>query len=208
MKRITILGASGHGKVIADIARLNGYEKIVFLDDNETIQSCGSYEVIGTTESIDSLDGDFIVGIGNSDVRKKLMDRLKLHNKNIVTLIHPQAVIGEDVTIGLGTVVMAGAVVNPETSIGEGVIINTCSSVDHDCVIDDYVHIAVGAHVCGTVNVGKKTWIGAGATVINNVSICMDCLIGAGSVVLKNIDVSGIYIGVPANRKDGKDLYE
>lgn len=30
MKKLTIIGASGHGKVVADIAKLNGYDEIVF----------------------------------------------------------------------------------------------------------------------------------------------------------------------------------
>lgn len=198
MKKITIVGASGHGKVIADIARLNGYEDISFVDDNTELKSCGNYKIVGTTGCINELDSDFIVGIGNPAVRKMFMERLSNSGKEIVTLIHPRSVIGEDVTVGLGSVIMANAVVNPGTRIGNGVILNTCSSVDHDCEIGDYVHIAVGAHVCGTVKIGEETWIGAGCIVINNISICGHCVIGAGAVVVKNINSIGTYIGVPA----------
>ena len=110
------------------------------------------------------------------------------------------AVVAEDVVIGVGTVVMAGAVINPGTHIGKGCIINTCSSVDHDCIVDDFVHVAVGSHLCGTVNVGAGTWIGAGVTVSNNVFICPDCMIGAGAVIVNDIWESGTYVGVPAKR--------
>lgn len=201
MKKITIIGASGHGKVIADIARLNGYDDINFIDDNTELVSCGNYKVIGTTDCISKLDGDFIVGIGNPTVRKMFMETLSDKGKMLVTLIHPRAVIGEDVTIGTGAVIMANAVVNPGTNIGNGVIINTCSSVDHDCNISDYVHIAVGAHVCGTVSVGDSTWIGAGSTIKNNIKICDNCVIGAGAVVITDLSESATYIGIPAKRK-------
>ena len=198
MSNLIIIGASGHGRVIADIARLYGYEEICFLDDNTAITSLGNYEVIGTTADIENVDGDFFVGIGDPKVRKSMMEKLEQNEKSIPILVHPSAVIGEDVTIEKGTVVMAGAVINPGTSIGQGVIINTSSSVDHDCKIGDYAHIAVGAHVCGTVEIGESTWIGAGATVSNNITICGDCMIGAGAVVVKDINKSGTFIGVPA----------
>lgn len=198
VKRLVIIGASGHGKVIADIARKNGYKEIVFLDDDESVHECGGYPVIGKSSEAGTIDADIIIGIGNAGVRKTIQE--SVDKNKIVTLIHPDAVVAEDVVMGAGTVVMAGAVINPGTHIGKGCIINTCSSVDHDCKVGDYVHISVGSHLCGTVSVGNETWIGAGATVSNNVNICSDCMIGAGAVVIKDIKESGTYVGVPVKR--------
>ena len=200
MRKLAIIGASGHGKVVADIARRHGYKEIVFLDDNDSIHECGGYPVIGKSTEAGTIDADVIIGIGNAGVRKQIQKSIP--EEKLVTLIHPDAVIAEDVEIGVGTVVMAGAVINPGTHIGKGCIINTCSSVDHDCIVDDFVHVAVGSHLCGTVNVGTGTWIGAGAIVSNNVSICPNCMIGAGAVVIKKIKESGTYVGVPARRMD------
>ena len=199
MNRLIIIGASGHGKVVADIAALNGYTDIVFLDDNETIKECAGCPIVGKTDVIPM--GDLFIAIGNCEVRYQLMNRYA--DRFFPTLIHPNAVVAKSVTIGRGTVVMAGAVVNPFASIGEGCIINTCSSVDHDCIIGDCVHVAVGAHVCGTVSIGEKTWVGTGATISNNISICSDCIIGAGAVVLDNIITTGTYVGVPVRILDG-----
>lgn len=196
MKQLVIIGASGHGKVVADIARKNGYRDIVFLDDNENVHECGGYPVIGKSIKAKDMDADVVVGIGNAGIRQRIQGTIP--PKKIVTLIHPDAVVADGVVIGAGTVVMAGAVINPGAQIGKGCIINTCSSVDHDCKISDYVHVSVGAHVAGTVEIGERTWVGAGATVSNNVSICADCMIGAGAVVVKNINEAGTYKGVPA----------
>lgn len=198
MRKLAIIGASGHGKVVADIARRNGYSEIVFLDDDERIRECGGYSVIGKSSEAGTIDADIIVGIGNAGIRKRIQESIL--DEKLVTLIHPDAVVAEDVVIGVGTVVMAGAVINPGARIGKGCIINTCSSVDHDCEVGDYVHIAVGSHLCGTAFVGNETWIGAGAIVSNNVSICPHCMIGAGAVVIKEIKESGTYVGVPAKR--------
>jgi len=200
-KKIVIIGASGHGKVIADIAKKTGYTDIVFLDDNTAIKECGGYTVAGTSKDVDKYnDSEFIVAIGNAKIRQKIQTELLEKRLRIATLIHPNAVIAERVTIGVGTVIMAGAVINPDTTIGEGCIINTCASVDHDCVLGDYVHIAVGAHVAGTGIIDTHTWIGAGAIVSNNVNITSDCMIGAGAVVVKDIEQSGTYVGVPARK--------
>ncbi len=195
MNRLIIIGASGHGKVIADIAVKSGYKDIVFLDDDSSVQECAGFPVIGKSQDAKALDGDKVVAVGNPLVRERIMKDI-----DTVSLVHPDAVVGRRVSLGRGTVVMAGAVINSDTEIGDGCIINTASSVDHDCTLEDYTHVAVGAHLCGNVSVGKRTWIGAGATVSNNISICGDCVLGAGAVVIKDIAESGTYIGVPAKR--------
>lgn len=196
MNKIVIIGESGHGKVVADIAKACGYEEILFLDDAEKPLSVGKVsDYIKYKE-----EAAFVVAIGNSRIRERIQKQLLGDECKVETLVHPQAVIGSDVSIGIGTVIMPGAVINAGACIGSGVIINTCSSVDHDCEIRDYCHVAVGSHLAGTVLVGEHTWIGAGATISNNLSICAECMIGAGAVVVKDIAESGTYVGVPAKK--------
>lgn len=198
MKTLSIVGASGHGKVVADIAKLNGYDEIEFFDDNRNIKSCGKWPVNGSFKDALATDGDIFIAVGKADIRKRMMD--SIGRGKLVTLIHPKAVVAEDVIIGRGTVIMAGAVINPNVTIGQGCIVNTCSSIDHDCIIGDFVHVSVGAHLSGTVNVSDGTWVGAGAVVSNNVNICGECVIGAGAVVIGDIVTPGTYVGVPAKQ--------
>lgn len=201
MKTLGIIGASGHGKVVADIAKKLGYDEIVFFDDNKAVDYCGVYPVVGASQDIFHHNCDALVAVGNPGVRSWLMEELEREQKTLPVLVHPNAVVAEDVRLGAGTVVVAGAVVNPGAQIGKGCIINTCSSVDHDCIVEDYVHVSVGAHVAGTVLIGHHTWVGAGVTVSNNINICANCMIGAGAVVCKDIVEEGTYIGVPARKK-------
>lgn len=197
MKKLVIIGASGHGKVVADIALKSGYEDIVFLDDNENIKECAGFPVVGKTNQFNGFEEwDFFIAIGNAKIREQFQKR----TPNIISLIHPNAVISRRVEIGEGTVVMAGAVINSDAIIGKGCIINTAASVDHDCEIGDYSHISVGTHIAGTCVIGKGTWVGAGATVSNNVKICSRSMIGAGTVVIKNIEEPGTYVGAPAKK--------
>ena len=200
LDKLVIVGASGHGKVIADIAKLNGYNDIVFLDDNEAVDECAGYPVIGRSCDFSKVEQDVVVAVGNAKIRSRIQEQYESQGFHLVTLIHPNATVADSAQIGVGSVVMAGAVINPYAKLGKGCIVNTCASVDHDCEVRDYVHVAVGAHLCGTVEVGAYTWIGAGATVSNNVSICPECMIGAGAVVVKDLDEQGTYVGVPAGK--------
>ncbi len=201
MKSIAIMGASGHCKVVADLALLNGYDEIVFIDKNPEIDMLGEYPVADEDTDLDYYlehHYDFVVGIGDAKIRKKVQESLEEMGADIVSLIHPAATVAYDVQIGAGTVVMAGAVINPSTVIGKGCIINTSASVDHDNVIGDYCHISVGAHTAGNVNMGDNCWLGIGGIVSNNIDICADTFICAGGVVVKNITKPGKYAGIPA----------
>ena len=199
MNRLIIIGAGGHGKVVADNAVRNGYSDICFLDDRAE-GTCLNFPIVGGCSDIPRFnDGktDFVLGIGNNAVRKKIAESFEV---NWVTLIHPSATIGIGVTVEKGTVIMAGAVVNACSKIGKHCIVNTGAVVEHDNVIEDYVHISPKAALGGTVAVGACSHVGIGATVKNNVDICGNCVIGAGAVVVKNICEGGTYVGVPARK--------
>ena len=194
--RLIIIGAGGHGKVIADNALKNGYTDINFVDDRVT-GTCMGFLIIGTSAEIKKLDDgntDFIIGVGNNAVRKRIAEQ---YDVNWVALVHPSAQIAVNVSIGKGTVVMAGAVINACSTVGEHCIINTGSIVEHDNQIEDYVHISPRAALGGTVRVGALTHVGIGVVVRNNIQICGASTIGAGAVVVKDIDHCGIYVGVP-----------
>lgn len=195
--RLVIVGAGGHGKVVADIALKSGYKDICFADDNATGECMGFPIICKSTDLERKNDGntDFVIAVGNNEIRKKIAES---HDANWVSLIHPSAQIGTNVKIGRGTVVMAGAVINACATTGQHCIINSCAVVEHDNILMDYVHISPNVALGGTVHIGECTHIGIGATVINNINICSNCRIGAGAVVVKNIMQNGVYIGIPA----------
>lgn len=201
-KNLLVIGAGGHGRVVADIAsRIGRYNNIAFLDDTLPSKPL-QYPYLGNCAKADQLIEEYevFVAIGNADVRQRMIEHYSTLGASIATLVAPEAVVAADVKVDIGTVIMPGAIINTGTSIGKGVIVNTASSVDHDCLVEDYCHVAVGAHLCGSVCLESKTWIGAGSTVINNIHICRECMVGAGAVVIRDIEKTGMYIGVPAKR--------
>ena len=149
---LVIWGASGHALVVAEIIRLmNTYQIIGMIDDMKP-ERAGSefagYEVLGGRESLDSLwerqVRTMIVGFGNCHGRLQVARFLRERGFLLATAVHPRATVAADVSIGDGSVIVAGSVINPAAAIGENVIINTGSSVDHECVIGDGGYIAPG----------------------------------------------------------------
>lgn len=197
--KLVIIGAGGHGKVVADIAVKSGYEIVGFLDEDPTIGTCCGHPILGGMEQVSRYRDEccFVIAIGSNEARRAIAAR---YDVEWATLIHPAAVIGMDVKIGVGTVVMATAVISPAATVGAHCIINTGAVVEHDNYLGDFVHIAPKVALGGTVCVGSGTQIGIGACVKNNTTITENVQIGAGAVVIHSIEESGIYAGVPARK--------
>lgn len=204
-KKVVIIGAGGHAKVIADIIEKSGDEIVGFLDDNKEIGTTiiNEYKVIGDlnnrfTMAVTKENLEFIIAIGDNKKREEIS-----HSPNLkfYTAIHPSAQIGLDVRIEEGTVIMANSCINSSARIGKHCIINTGAIIEHDNIIEDFVHISPNTSLGGTVKIGESTHVGIGSIVKNNITICKNCTIGAGAVVVKNIIEEGTYVGVPARER-------
>jgi UDP-N-acetylbacillosamine N-acetyltransferase len=190
-KAVYIYGASGHGLVVADIAHACGYDEIVFLDD-------GDNDHLTFAEIVHDKQTPIAFGVGNNKQRSLLFKMVQLHGFEIVTLIHPSAIVSQSATIGLGSVVMPNAVVNAKAYVGSGSIINTGGIVEHECFVDDFVHISPRGALAGNVHVGKYSHIGLGASIIQNITIGENVIVGAGAVVIASIPNNCTAVGVPA----------
>ncbi len=186
-----LYGASGHGKVIKDIAEARGDSVVGFVDDNPNLsQYCGE-KVYHQADGLSPM----IVSIGINKTRKLVVEKLDCEFSKA---IHPTAIVSPSAKIGEGTVVIPGAIINADAVIGKHCIINTGASVDHECVVGDYCHIAPHASLCGQVHVGEGTLIGVGASVIPCIEIGAWCTVGAGAAVVANVPDNKTVVGVPA----------
>jgi len=208
MENILIIGASGHAKVIIDIVEKENRFRIAGLIENTYkkpgLKCCG-HEIIGTEESIPVIMKELkvsggIVAIGDNwnraNVAKAIMKVAP--GFRFVSAVHPSAQIARDVTIGDGTVIMAGTVINTATKIGRFCIINTNASVDHDCIMEDYSSIAPGAAIGGTVTIGAFSAISIGANIVHKVKIGEHTVVGAGATVLNDIPPYAVAYGSPS----------
>jgi sugar O-acyltransferase (sialic acid O-acetyltransferase NeuD family) len=195
-KKLAIIGAGGHGKVVGEIALLNQYETIDFFDDRANEIKAFPFTIIDTFDNLKEhlkYYDAFFVAIGDNQTRGDKISWLKKCKLNIVSLVHPRATISKFASLGAGTCVMTNAAVNPGTLIKEGVIINTSASVDHDCVIEDFAHISPNSSLSGCVRIGKFTHLGTGTSVHPNIHIGNNVKTGVGSSVFKDILDHTIY---------------
>lgn len=201
MKKLYLYGASGHGKVIAEIAEDVGFEILGFIDADVSKTFILSYEII---HYIPTVLSNLIISIGNNNFRKKIAEE----NTELTypVLIHPSASISKRSKIDQGTVVMAGVSVNADITIGKHCIINTNASIDHDCTIQDFVHISPNVALAGNVIVGEGTHLGIGACVIQGIRIGKWCTIGAGTVIIKDIPDGATVVGNPGKIIKIKDV--
>lgn len=202
---LLLLGAGGHGRVVADIAETLGWTDIAFLDDAWPAREInGVWPIIGRLDALPALKGRYhaaFASLGDGALRLKAHRRLKALDFQCPSLAHPSAVVSRHASLGAGSVVVAGAVIGPFACVGEAVIINTGASIDHDCTLEDAVHISPGARLSGGVRVGLRAWIGVGAAVREGVNIGRDVMIGAGAAVVTDIDDGVMAIGVPARAR-------
>ena len=152
MKSLLIIGAGGHGQVVAECAEACGYKKIDFLDDNNPDAVGGIDQLENKVTEYDSV----IVSIGNNEIRRELIRRVQSINAPIATLIHPRAFVSPTATVGSGSIVLPGAVIHTNANIGIGCIVSIGALIDHDAVVEDFSHINTGAIVEAGKRAGGK----------------------------------------------------
>ncbi len=190
---IAIYGKSGHGKVLAEIAKAKGFKTILWVDDDpakEALKFLDFYEFYH--------DVPVLLGIGDNHTRSKLFNMLRSKGFSLPSIVHPSAVVSESAKIEEGCVIMPNAVINADVRLSEGVIVNTAAVIEHDCIIEEFVHISPNAALAGNVKVSKYTQVGLGANIIQGIHIGENSIIGAGSSVIKDLPANITAVGVPA----------
>jgi sugar O-acyltransferase (sialic acid O-acetyltransferase NeuD family) len=200
--KIAILGAGGHGKVVADTALQVGWDEVFFFDDNwPVLKANGDWPVVGDSEALIKKVDEFsgvVVAIGNNRVRlEKVWQFLRL-GFSLPVLVHPRSYVASGVKIESGSVVFAGAVIQPGSSLGFAAIVNTGATVDHDCSLSSGVHVCPGAHLAGGVRAGECSSVGIGATVNQYLTLGAYVTIGAGAAVISDVREAEVVVGVPS----------
>jgi len=207
MKRLLVLGAGGHGKVVAEAALRSGVaEEVGFLDDVKfkgLAERCLGWPIHGLWKDIESqyLRKEYslaITAIGDGRLRHEWNTRLRVLGYKVVVVVHPDAYVSSSAKIGMGSVIFAQAAIQSEAKIGMSCIVNTGATIDHETVVGDGAHVCPGAHIAGQVVIGNFSWIGIGSTIIQSLEIGSDVVVGAGSVVVRDLVDKVKAYGVPA----------
>ena len=202
---LLIIGAGGHGRVIADIAQQSGeWSQLAFLDEAvdlpDRIMDIPVLKTMGDSASLRTRYPDAVVAVGECSRRMQLIDEFSALGFRLPVIRHPAAIVSRYAEIGAGSQVLALSVINAGARTGTGCIINTAATVDHDCDLGDGVHISPGAHLAGGVRIARCTWIGIGASVRGRCQIGREVTVGAGAAVVSDIDDGQTVVGVPARQ--------
>jgi sugar O-acyltransferase (sialic acid O-acetyltransferase NeuD family) len=203
-RRVLVIGASGHGKVVADVVRAAGHELAGFVDDDPVRRRDGLWElpVLGWEECAALAVGPdrpaIALGIGDNRARERVFERVLSAGFEVLTVVHPSAVIAPRARLGAGAVVMALVAVNPDAEVGEGAILNTGCVVEHDCHVGRFAHLSPNSALGGAVVIGDRTHLGLGAVVLQLVKVGADVRVGAGAAVTRDVPSGLTVVGLPA----------
>ena len=205
-KPVIIIGAGGHASVLISTLKTLGREIKGILHPDESLagKTINGIPIIGNDGEVNDYSPatiELVNGLGSVSLpvkRKAIYVKFKNDGYKFAEVIHPSAIIAENVNINEGAQIMAGAIVQAGCAISINAIINTGAIVDHDCSIGQHAHIAPGAVLSGDVQVGDMSHIGTGATIIHGIKIGCNVIIGAGAVVIHNVKDGYKVVGNPA----------
>lgn len=214
MKPVVVIGAGGHSKVLINSLLQAGPKILGIVDSNPEKRGMKILGIEVVATDVDSFDADEVLlvnGIGTIStstvkLRREIFERYKKQGYSFANVIHPNAVIAREVTLGEGVQIMAGVVVQPGTSVGNNSIINTRAAVDHDCKIGAHCHLAPGVTLSGGVKLGDEVHIGTGASLIQSVEVGANTIVGAGALVLKAVPQKSLVLGVPGKVSPAKSV--
>ncbi len=203
VKKVIIVGAGGHAKVIVDMLQKNGEFEVVGFIDRAGAEGFWNIPVLGTDETVGRVCREMaikyvFVALGSGKLREKVTEKVLAEGLQLINVVSSYAIVSDRARLGKGVAVMPGAVINADVEIGDGCIINTNASVDHDGKIGDYTHIAPGSTVSGYVSIGRQCLLGTGCRVIDRITIGDDTIVGSGAAVIRNIESGSVAVGVPA----------
>jgi sugar O-acyltransferase (sialic acid O-acetyltransferase NeuD family) len=204
MTELYVYGASGHGKVVAEVALASGQRVLGFIDDApfSTGERVLGLPVVGGREWLARRAQQsritVALGVGDNHARSQVAKHCSELDIPLMTLLHPSAVVSSSAIIGNGTVAMARVVVNAEARIGDGVILNTGAIVEHDCAVGDFAHLSPNSAMGGASGLGRMSWLGIGAVIIHGVNVGHNTIVGAGAVVIRDLPDGVTAVGVPA----------
>ena len=192
---VDLIGAGGHAAVIADLVRRAGLGDVRLW--SEDAPDLGRFPPGTSHAPLSQLDAsvEAVLAFGGLEARARLRERFPCAPP---ALVHPSASVGEGVSLGAGTVVMALTALNAGARVSRDAILNTLAVVEHDCVVGENVHVSPGAVLTGGVRVGAGTHIGAAAVVLPGVVVGAGATVGAGAVVTRDVPDGATVVGNPA----------
>lgn len=209
-ERIIVVGASGFGRESLDVIQAmqeHGapVELLGVIDDapsENNLQRLADREIpyLGTIKgwlATDIAGVQFVLGIGDPAVRRRLAEQLERAGLSAFSAIHPSALVGSESVLGPGAVVCAGSVLSTNVRLGRYVHVNPNVTIGHDAVLSDFVSINPASVISGEVSLHEEVLVGAAATVLQNLTVGKRTIVGAAALVTKDVPKNVVVKGIP-----------
>lgn len=208
MKNLLIIGAGGCGREVMQWAKDINQNKPTwnikgYLDDDKKALDGlrTEHKIIGTVNDyIPQVDDVFTCSIGNSEIRKRIIDTIENKGGEFISIIHPTAVVAETAELGKAEIIYPYVIISDNADIGDACIINMYSSVAHNSVLGNYCTISAHCDITGGCNVFENVFFGSGAKAVPGINIGAGAFVCAGSTVMSNIKPQIKVIGTPARK--------
>jgi sugar O-acyltransferase (sialic acid O-acetyltransferase NeuD family) len=200
-----LFGAGGHARALWGTIKACGLKIdgcIVLSEPSEEWQNrCPWLGDDSILKTMDTKKTKIINGLGSTSSTMNRRDRFN-HARTLgfdfLSLIHPSAIIADDIELAAGIQIMPGSIIQPGVKVGANVLLNTGCVIEHDCKIYAHTHIAPGAVISGGAVIEEGVHIGTGAVLIQGVKIGKNTLVGAGTVVTEDVPANSKILGNPA----------
>lgn len=205
---VIIVGAGGHGRVLADALLLSGRTVLGFVDADAMLHDTVlmGLKVLGDDARLlagEWPEAELVNGIGGPPggrTRRDVQTQLETEGRRFTGVRHPAALVSPFAEVDGTAQLLARAVVQAGAVVSHGCIVNTAAIVEHDCILEPFTHCAPGSILCGEVRIGATCHIGAGAVVREGVTLGDGVVVGAGAVVVDDHSGPALLLGVPARR--------
>lgn len=206
-ERILIFGGSEHARCVIDIIeQVDEYEIVGIID--KTIPKgtqCQGYKVLGKLDDLPDVMETYkvrkgVIAIGDNYHRSRKAKNIKKLTSDFsyVSAIHPSTILGKNVIVGEGTVMMAGVIVNNDSNIGQHCYLSTKTSLGHDSILGDFSSLGPGVTTGGRTTIGCCSAIGIGANILNGRAIGSHSVVGSGALVTQDVEDYVVVHGLPA----------
>ncbi|EAK1162441.1 transferase [Campylobacter coli] len=186
MKNVIIIGAGGFTRELYSYLKDANYEIIGYIDIQEN--NFFDLKYLGNEDNFDKKliqKASFALGVGQINLRKKILVKLSKKSCNFITFIHPQSFVSKEAKIGQGVIVCPFVTINANSNIGDFVLCNIYSSIAHDCKVGEGSILSPYATLNGNSSIGKNCFLATRVSLLPCVNLEDNCIVSADSIISK-----------------------
>ena len=138
--------------------------------------------------------------LGDVNFKKQYAEIILNKGGEFISLVHPTAIIGNNVKWGKGCIIGAYANLSSDTRLGDFVTFSIKAGMGHDSTIGDFSHIGGMTNISGFVTIGSLVTVHPCCNITPHRNIADNAVIGTSSVVLRNVKAGTTVFGNPAKK--------